>query len=169
MTNETKSSNRVKENIERAQWLITNLNDWNSRIDGRIAFIGTINAAFIAITASFIFGKHDYKNDELVILILYGASCVLSAICLYFAQYPKLKSANSSLFFFGTISEFEQKDYLERIFNVSDENIEKDLYIQCHINSKILKGKFYWLKCAYYASTASLLIWIFLVTFIYPN
>ena len=159
----------VQQRIERGQWLITNLNDWNSRIDGRISFISTINAAFIALTASFVFGKIKYDDNEIWALIIFGVSCIVSYFALMLTQFPNARSKNDSIFFFGTIAEMSKYDYFEKVRTMNELDVLNDINEQCYVNAEIIKNKFYWLKFSYYSSFFSLFCWIFLVLIFKPN
>lgn len=137
--------------IEKISWAELNLQrklDWIGRYDTRIVFITGISIAMMGVLMNACISVVIWNCS---LYITFGASLILllgSLILLYFGQYPKTVSPNDSLIFFGTIASLKLDAFQKKFMKMSDKEYLEDLLSQVHINSVILKKKFWVLKAS---------------------
>ncbi len=122
--------------------------DWIGRHDSRVSFAAGI---FIAMTGVLANAAASIKLWNYWVYAIFGfvASMLITGLILiYFSQYPRTKSLNTSLIFFGTISVLKCDEFKKKFKEMSKEEYLDDLLSQIHINSEILTKKFNYLKCA---------------------
>ncbi|ACA57427.1 hypothetical protein CF088_19190 [Clostridium botulinum] len=143
-------------NREDAYKTLEIINLWIGNIDTKISFV----LAFMAVLIGFIFTKglpNSFQNvadkkllelkgiDILGILIVLSLYCtsLISIIFFLFGIKGKVKdiSNNQSIFFFGSIGGMDRVAYIEKINNMTEDEILNDLGEQIHINSKICSKK----------------------------
>src|SRR5690606_32003201 len=81
--------------------------------------------------------------------VVFGLTALLLFVSLFFiykSQYPKTFSSNTSLNYFGTISEMKFDEFKRRTKQATDDEYLDDLLCQIHINAQVLKLKFRFLK-----------------------
>lgn len=83
---------------------------------------------------------------SVVILFLMYFALLIVLICFFLSLRGKIKNTNKrkSIFFFGTIADYSINDYKAKVFSMNEQELEKDLAEQIHINSQICKNKFKW-------------------------
>lgn len=116
--------------------------DWISRSDTRIAFTASIAVAMLGVLASASalitkWENHYYLVFALAFLFLFG-----SLLFVYFSQFPKTKSVNSSLIYFGTIANLKVDDFNKKVRATTEDEYLDDLLSQTHRNAEILRWKF---------------------------
>ena len=108
--------------------------------------IGSLGAAFATL-----------QNQKICNMCLYSLMTIILSMSFLSAFYtlrailPYLKSGNrqtTSLIFFGSVSSFTQQEFLNKIKNVSEEEVYQDLALQAHQLATGLSLKFNRLKHA---------------------
>lgn len=119
-------------------------------------------------------GRHDSKtvlasssskvsNWMLCGYLLFGVTATLLFISLFFiyrSQYPKTFSINTSLNYFGTISQMKFDEFKRRTKQSTEEDYLDDLLCQIHINSQILNLKFKFLKVSLILLGIAVIPWL---------
>ncbi|WP_159638806.1 Pycsar system effector family protein [Sphingobacterium composti Ten et al. 2007 non Yoo et al. 2007] len=148
-----KKINQAETNLQRKL-------EWVGRHDSRTVFVTGIIIAMLGILASasskmINWTICDYTVFGLTALLLFG-----SLLFIYRSQYPKTFSQNTSLNYFGTISEMKFDEFKRRTKQSSDEEYLEDMLCQIHINSQILKLKFKFLKISFILLGTAVIPWL---------
>lgn len=146
--------------IQRAEANLQRELDWVGRCDARIAFVAGISIAMLGVLAN---SSANIIDWDLFLYIVFGVTGFLligSLVSLYFAQYPKTDSFNSSLIYFGTIAERRLDQFQKEFKSLSDENYLDDLLCQTHTNAQILEKKFRLLKISLSMIIISVAPWL---------
>ncbi len=134
--------------------------NWIGRHDTRIAFVtGTIIAMLgvLANASTHIMFWNEY------LYFFFGLSALFlfsSLISIYFSQFPKIGSRNSSLIFFGTVALLKFDEYKKKFREMSREEYFDDLLSQIHINAEILNKKFVFLKSSLILLAVAIIPWL---------
>lgn len=146
--------------IQRAEENLRRQLDWVGRHDARAAFIAGVCITMLGVIANLNWNTvtssawlYYFFTTSLLILLL-----SLLFICL--SQFPKVKSPNSSLLFFGTIVCRSFKDFSKEFKELNDKAYLDDLLHQIYINAKILKQKFDYLKTSLVLLLAAVIPWL---------
>lgn len=134
--------------------------DWVSRHDTRIAFVAGILIAMLGVLAN---AGASTTAWYWYIYAIFGISAGLlftGLILIYFSQYPKTESQNSSLIFFGTIAGMKCDEFKKKFKNMTEEEYLNDLLSQIHINADILNKKFSYLKWSLVLLAVSIIPWL---------
>jgi hypothetical protein len=145
--------NQAEENLQRKL-------DWVGRHDSRTVFVAGILIAMLGILASasskiVIWTNFNYIIFGIAALILFG-----SLFFIYKTQYPNTNSQNTSLNYFGTIAEIRFDEFKRKTKQATDEEYLDDILCQIHINSRILKQKFKFLKISLTLLGIALIPWL---------
>lgn len=144
---------RAEENLQREL-------DWIGRHDTRIAFAAGVLLAMLGILANASASISIWNWYTYVSFVSAAALLFISLILIYMSQYPKTKSMNSSLIFFGTISALKCDDFKKKFMEMKKEDYLDDLLCQIHINSEILTKKFDYLKYSLLLLGVALIPWL---------
>lgn len=147
-------SNYKKEDAYKTLELI---NTWIGNVDTKISFA----LAFEAVLIGFVFNKDTtniFKNIldlkifqirgeevlEIIFVIALYLMAFISTIFLLLGIKGKVKNStgDQSVFFFGTIDEMTEEEYINKTSNMTEDEVVKDLKQQIYINSKICIKKF---------------------------
>ncbi len=134
--------------------------DWVSRHDTRTMFIAGISIAMLGVLSD---ASASIICWSIHLYIIFGISLIAlfaSLILVYCSQYPKTKSKNKSLVFFGTIAKMKADDFVESFKKMTPEKYLDDLLFQTHINAEILNKKFEYLKASLVVIIISVIPWI---------
>lgn len=150
----------IDKKINQAETNLQRKLDWVGRHDSRTIFVTGVIIAMLGILASAsskiaIWTLFEYSVFGLTALLLFG-----SLFFIYRSQYPKTFSQNTSLNYFGTISEMKFDEFKRRTKQSSDEEYFDDLLCQIHINSQILKLKFGFLKKSFILLGMAVIPWL---------
>jgi len=150
----------IKSKIQQADASLQRKLNWIARHDTRIAFVAGISIAMLGVLAraSGSITKWDYN-----LYLIFGLAAILqfaSLILIYYSQYPKTESRNSSLAFFGTIALLKLDEFQKRFKERTDDEYLNDLLCQIHINAEILSKKFHYLKSSLLLVAASIIPWL---------
>lgn len=146
--------------IQQAEESLAGKLEWVSRHDTRTAFVAGISIAMLGVLAT---ASASVIQWSLYSHIIFGLAALLlcvSLVIIYFSQYPKTESRNSSLIFFETIASLKLDDFKKRFKDRSDEEYLDDLLSQIHINSEILSRKFTYLKASLIIIAVSIIPWL---------
>ncbi|MBP6912416.1 MAG: hypothetical protein KBB86_00605 [Candidatus Pacebacteria bacterium] len=155
----------MKIRIEQAELNLQRKLDWISRYDSRIAFVSGIAIAMLGVLVNAI---TSFCNQPMYIYLSFGLALGLlftSLIFVYKSQYPKTKSSNASLIYFGTIANLKVSDFKKRFKDLTDEEYLDDLLSQTHINAQILSKKFSYLKISLILILLSVIPWLITIYF----
>ncbi len=145
--------------ITRAENNLKQLLDWGSRFDSKCSFVASICIAMMGALAGFL---PKFSEWSLILSISFAISSfflLISLLLIYSAQYPKTKSPNNSLIFWGTIAAIGQNDFQEKFRSMSEDEYLTDLLHQSKINADIVEQKFRILKQALFSLLLSLPFW----------
>lgn len=134
--------------------------DWVGRHDSKTSFATGILIGMLGILAS---ASSKIEIWHFLEYLIFGMTTLLLSISLLFiykCQYPKTKSSNTSLNYFGTISEMKFDEFKRRAINATDEEYLEDLLCQIHINSEILMKKFRYLKTSLILLGVAIVPWL---------
>ncbi|MFA4996490.1 MAG: Pycsar system effector family protein [Patescibacteria group bacterium] len=133
--------------------------EWIARYDARVSFIAGVSIAMIAYLAS-VAGEVVVWNNVIALdFFVSGLFLFASLLCIYFGQYPKTNSCNSSLIYFNTIADMTCENFKKQFKNLSETDYLDDLLAQTHNNSLIISKKFTFLKTALILLLISVLPW----------
>jgi len=118
---ETNRHNMNMENkIQRAETNLQRKLDWIGRHDGRTTFVTGIIIAMLGILTS---ASSKIEIWTWFICSSFAVTAVLLFISLFFiykSQYPKIKSQNTSLIYFGTVAEMKFDEFKRRTLSTND-------------------------------------------------
>lgn len=137
--------------------------DWISRHDTRIGFATGVSIGMLGILATACASITNWCVLSYIIFGLSGALLFASLIVIYFSQYPKTKSKNDSLLFFGTIAILKLEEFKKRFKQMNEEEYLDDLLSQIHVNAEILNKKFLNLKASLILLLFATAPWIYAI------
>jgi hypothetical protein len=135
--------------------------DWIGRHDSRIAFTAGILLAMLGVLASASASVVAWTWYTYLSFSVTAGSLFLGIIFIYFSQYPKTESRNSSLIYFGTVAGLKCDEFKKRFKETNREDYLDDLLSQVHINAEILQKKFGHLKLSLCFLAIAVLPWLF--------
>ena len=140
---------------------LSTINSWINNFDSKSSFA----LAFIGVLLGFTFNSNfpdvfirigeitklsdlnccDVISAILIVGLYLTSLITLISLMLVIIARTKNPNKSSSVFFFGTISSVNLKDYKKELLTMSDNEILNDLVEQIHTNSKICtkKAKYY--------------------------
>jgi hypothetical protein len=145
--------------IARAESNLQRQLDWVARHDLRTAFVAGVGITMLGVVAS-IDWNTVLANGFLLACFLLSLVLLFLSLCFIFAsQYPKTKSPNPSVLYFGTIANYHFDDFKSKFMNMSESEYLNDLLCQTHINAQIINGKLRYLKIALSLLLIAVLPW----------
>lgn len=157
----------IKEKIEKSEANLQRKLDWVERHDSRIVFTTGIIIGMLGVLAS---AGAKIESCSTIIIWSFGLSTAFLFISLFFiykSQYPKIQSQNTSLIYFGTISEMRCDEFKRKFLTYTDDDYLDDLLCQIHINAQILKSKFSNLKISLILLGIAIIPWLASIYFSY--
>lgn len=149
-----------KEIISRAEDNLKRLLEWGSRYDSKSSFVTSVCIAMLGTLVGFLPAFSDWTPILAVSFALSAGLLLISLIMIYSAQYPKTKSPNNSLIFWGTIANIYQDDFQKNFRTMSDDEYLTDVLHQSKINADVVDQKFRALKRALLLLLLSVLPWL---------
>lgn len=134
--------------------------EWIGRHDSKTVFVTGIIIAMLGVFTSASSKISVWTDCIYVIFIMTGLLLFISLFFIYRSQYPKTFSQNTSLNYFGTIAEMRFDEFKNKTRQSSDDEYLDDLLYQIHINSQILKLKFYYLKISLVILGIAIIPWL---------
>lgn len=160
---------------------LTLINTWIGNIDTKISFalalagvlIGMIFSnglpnAFQRVTE--VSKLAELNGGEILAAILVSLlyfTSFMSIVCFMWAIIARVKNPNniSSVFFFGTIGKMKLQDYRDKMNQIAESELIKDLEEQIHTNSKICNQKSNWYNKGIKLLLATIVLWFICMTF----
>jgi hypothetical protein len=134
--------------------------DWVGRHDNKVIIITGIVIAMLGVLSSACATITSWTCLKYVVFFLSSALLLTSLILLYYSQFPKIASPNSSLIFFKTIASLTFQNFKNQSNTRTKEEYLDDLLFQIHKNSQILDKKFSNLRYAMLLLGLSLIPWL---------
>lgn len=153
----------MEKKITQAELNLQRKLDWISRYDSRITFVAGISIAMLGVLINNVALLKDLFWYEYVTFGLASGLLFTSLILVYQSQYPKTKSVNSSLIYFGTIAALKADEFKKRFKATTEEEYLDDLLSQTHINAEIISKKFTCLKRALVLILISVIPWLYTI------
>ena len=134
--------------------------EWVSRHDSKTTFATGIIIGMLGLLVSASSKVEIWTFPNYLVFAITALLLTISLFFIYKCQYPKTKSSNTSLNYFGTIGDMKFDEFKKRTIQASDEEYLDDLLYQIHINSIILKKKFCYLKISLTLLGIAILPWL---------
>jgi general stress protein CsbA len=150
----------TEDKIEQAESNLQRNLDWVGKHDTRIAFVAGISIAMLGVLANASASIDFWRWYTYLAFILSAVLLFASLVLIYFSQYPKTKSNNSSLVFFGTVATLKCDEFKKKFKEISKEDYLDDILCQIHINAEILSKKFAHLKSSLILLAISIIPWL---------
>jgi phosphoglycerol transferase MdoB-like AlkP superfamily enzyme len=155
----------IDSKISQAETNLQRKLEWVGRHDSKIVFVTGIIIAMLGLLTS---ASSKIDKWSFWIYVVFGVTALFLFVSLFFvyrSQYPKTFSSNSSLNYFGTIAELKFDEFKRRTKQATDDEYLDDLLCQIHINSKVLKLKFQFLKISLVLLGSSVIPWLICLYF----
>lgn len=139
--------------------------EWVGKFDARIAFTTSVAIAMLGVLVS---ASAAIKAWEWFHYICFCTGLLLLLVALFFvylSQYPKTTAINTSLIYFGTISNMKADEFKKRMNDETEGQYLEDLLSQIHKNSQILDTKFSYLKVILILILISVIPWLMTIYF----
>jgi membrane-associated HD superfamily phosphohydrolase len=150
----------IEDKIEQAESNLQRNLDWVGKHDTRIAFVAGISIAMLGVLANASALITVWKWYTYLVFIFTALLLFTSLVLIYFSQYPKTESRNSSLIFFGTIATLKCDEFKKKFKEINKENYLDDILCQIHINAEIISKKFAYLKSSLILLAISIIPWL---------
>lgn len=158
------------------------INTWISNIDTKVSFALALAGVLIGI----IFGKGlpkalqricevsklaELSGGEIIasilVCLLYVVS-FFSIVSFMLAIIARVKNLNNapSIFFFGSIGKMSLQNYMDKVCQMSEEQIIRDLEEQIHTNSRICSQKAKWYNIGIKFLVVTIVLWFICMVFI---
>lgn len=160
---------------------LTLINTWIGNIDTKISFALALAGVLIGMIFSNglphafqrvmeVSKLAELNGAEILAAILVGLlyfTSFMSIICFMWAIIARIKNPNnaSSVFFFGTIGKMKLQDYRDKMNQIAESELIKDLEEQIHTNSKICNQKAKWYNRGIKFLLATIVLWFICMTF----
>lgn len=149
--------------IQQAESNLQRKLEWIERHDNRVVFLTGIIIAMLGVFASSIAMITTWTCFDGFVAIMTGSLLLISLTIIFFGHYPKMRSLNTSLIFFDTISRLSFNEFKQRVESRTEEDYLDDLLNQIYVNSQILSSKFRSLKNAFIFMGISLVPWLYCI------
>lgn len=150
----------IDEQLDLAKKNLEFLLEWVGRHDYKSSIFLGIGTAMLGVIATFAPDKTYWDPPMVLSTIISVFLLLLSLLCVYLANYPRLEGSSDSLFYFGSICKKCLKQYQQEFSKRTKEECLKDVLEQCHRNSEILNKKFFYLKWGYRLLLGSVIPWV---------
>lgn len=133
--------------------------NWIGRFDNKSSVILGLNLGMLGLLVSHAPTFDKWTNlmwgSAIISLIALG----LCFLCIYSANFPRTKTPEASLFYFGSIEKMSCEDFQQSFSSRTDDQHLNDLLSQTHRNAEILTIKFEHLKGAYLMLIIGVIPW----------
>lgn len=157
------------------------INTWISNIDTKVSFALALAGILIGI----IFGEGlpnalkricevsklaELSGGEIIasilVCLLYIVS-ILSIVSFMLAIIARVKNLNyaSSIYFFGSIGKMSLQNYMDKVCQMTEERIIRDLEEQIHTNSRICTQKAKWYNIGIKFLMVTIVLWFVCMVF----
>ncbi len=134
--------------------------DWIKAVEAKVSVLVAMNVATLGVLVTRI--PEQPNNWWLVGLFAFlGGGCfVTSLVFCLLASFPRTKSPNLSLLFFGSISDHSSEEYTKRFGSLTENDYLDDVLKQVYRNAEIAGVKFGNVKCATGFLLGGILPWL---------
>ncbi len=146
---------------------LARLIDFIKAADAKIPPILAINTAMLGVFVSLIPKSAQWTLLMGILTVIAVVPILLSLISLCLATFPRTQGHKGSLLYFEGIKSHEPKKYLQKIQELSENELLEDLANQCHRNSEIASAKYSYIKFAMGSLFISIIPWLTLIFLIY--
>lgn len=157
------------------------INTWISNIDTKVSFALALAGVLIGIIFEKGFPKAlqricevsklaELSGGEIIasilVCLLYIVS-FLSIVSFMLAIIARVKNLNNapSIFFFGSVGKMSLQNYMEKVCQMSEEQILLDLEEQIHTNSRICSQKAKWYNIGIKFLVITIVLWFICMVF----
>ncbi len=157
------------------------INTWISNIDTKVSFALALVGVLIGIIFASGFPKAlqricevsklaELSGGEIIaslfVILLYIVS-FLSIISFMFAIIARVKNLNNapSIFFFGSIGVMSLQNYTDKVNQMTEDQIIRDLEEQIHTNSRICSQKAKWYNIGIKFLMVMIVLWFICMVF----
>jgi hypothetical protein len=145
--------------LDLAEKNLDRLLEWVTRFDNKSSVVLGLNTGMLGVIGALAPSAKLWNPLVLFFAILSIVFLSIGLLFVFLGNYPRLKSPNNSLFYFGSACKKNINQYKQEFSKRSSEEHLQDLLEQCHRNSEILDQKFRYLSWAYNALFASIIPW----------
>lgn len=132
--------------IQTLEQELARLLEWIRSADVRVAFVVSLATAMLGILLLPTLEKEGSTCMSLSAAVLAGVLLVLGILSCAAASFPRTRSPNGSLIYFGDIGKLDLEEYKSRLGSMTKANYANDLIVQCHRNAQIASIKYSWIK-----------------------
>lgn len=149
------------EQIRIAEQALTRHLDWIKSVEAKLAVIVAIDIAMLGALTSRIPATPQSWWLVGLFAVIGGGAVLVSLVFCALALFPRVKSPNLSILFFGSISAYSSAEYASRFAQLSEQDYLKDLLQQVHRNSQIASAKYGFVKWATGLLLKAIIPWLF--------
>lgn len=134
--------------------------DWIKAVEAKVSVLVAISVATLGVLVTRI---PEQPNTWWLVglFVLLGGGCfVTSLVFCLLASFPRTKSPNLSLLFFGSISDHSSEEYTKRFASLTEDDYLDDLLKQVYRNAEIAGLKFCNVKLATGFLLGGILPWL---------
>lgn len=140
---------------------------WVAAADAKVPPLLAIGTAMLGALAASLPKAKDITTAVLLATCTAGALIALSIVCLSMVVIPRLRGPTGSLIYFGGIASFTREQYLKRMKVLSQEDLLREILIQCHRNAEIASRKHLLARLALTFLLSSIAPWTLAMLLIY--
>jgi hypothetical protein len=140
---------------------------WIDAADTKGNLVFVITTAMLGVIAALVPFKKPWTIQAEVCSIITVLFLLSGLIFIILAAFPRMKKYKSSLVFFGGIAAHEEKEYVQKIIDISPDDLAADIAQQCHRTAEIVKVKYTCVKKAIICMFIALPFWAFSLKFLY--
>jgi hypothetical protein len=149
----------VEKQLDLAEKNLDRLLEWVTRFDSKTSVVLGLDTGMLGAIGALAPAARFWDSLMLVFAILTMFFLSMGLLFVFLGNYPRLKSPNDSLFYFGSACRKDLNQYKQEFCKRVPEEHLQDLLEQCHRNSEILDHKFSYLSWAYVVLFASVIPW----------
>lgn len=160
----TPSTMSNNEKIRIAEQSLSRQLDWIKAVEAKVSVIVAITVAMLGFLVARI--PTTATNWKLIALwlVIGGGPLIACLVFCLLASFPRVKSPNLSLMFFGSISNHSCEEYTKKFGSLTEKSYLDDLVMQVHRNAEIAAikyGKIKWASGLLIAGVAPWLITLY--------
>jgi hypothetical protein len=149
--------------LHTTQWLLERQLGWIATADAKVAVVIAIDTAMVAALAAAYTSAKVATPWAVTFSVGAAILIVIAMACAAMSLLPRISGPQSSLLFFGAVSQSRAADYVAALAGVSDDQLQADLALQVHRNAEIATVKHRWVRRSVAWSFLTALPWAFAV------
>jgi len=138
-----------------------------TKAESKIPPILVIDTSMLGVIAALIPKFSHWTNFFIIFSILTVVPLLLSLIFLFIAQFPRTKSPEDSLLYFGGIVSTSFDKYKKKIKAIESKDYFNDLASQTYRNSEIANTKYKWVRYSLIALFMAIIPWLIVIFNLY--